>query len=280
LSNYNIRGTPPATIENRKPKVAQYSEVVVNETDAVLRAAKLLREAHYAIALTGAGSSTPSGIPDFRSPGTGLWEKANPMEVASIYAFRRHPRAFYEWMRPLADVLLNAEPNPGHRALAELEAEGLLKAIITQNIDGLHQQAGSREVLEIHGHLRKATCIDCYHILPVPELLDDFLTSEEMLRCPKCDGFLKPNVVLFGEQLPVKVFNAAMHHVRRADVMLIAGSSLEVMPVSQFPLQVRDRGGRLIVVNLSSTYVDDIADVVIHDDLAEVLPRIVQACID
>jgi NAD-dependent deacetylase len=116
--------------------------------------------------------------------------------------------------------------------------------------------------------------------LPVPELLDDFLTSEEMPRCPKCDGFLKPNVVLFGEQLPVKVFNAAMHHVRRADVMLIAGSSLEVMPVSQFPLQVRDRGGRLIVVNLSSTYVDDIADVVIHDDLAEVLPRIVQACID
>ena len=249
-------------------------------TDAVLRAAKLLQEAHYAIALTGAGSSTPSGIPDFRSPGTGLWEKANPMQVASIYAFRRRPQAFYDWIRPLAETLLDAEPNPGHKALAELEGEGYLKAIVTQNIDDLHQRAGSREVLELHGHLRKATCLDCYHVLPTPALLDDFLTSREMPRCPECGGVLKPNVVLFGEQLPVKVFNAAMRHVRRADLMLVVGSSLEVMPVSQFPLQVRDHGGRLIVVNLMSTYVDDIADVVIHGDLAEVLPRIVQACIN
>jgi NAD-dependent deacetylase len=149
----------------------------VETVDRVVRAASLLREAHYAVALTGAGLSTRSGIPDFRSPGTGLWEHANPMEVASIYAFRRHPEAFYAWVRPLVTTLLTAEPNPGHLALAEMEAGGWLKVIITQNIDDLHQRAGSREVLELHGHLREATCISCYQVLPTGELLDDFLAS-------------------------------------------------------------------------------------------------------
>jgi NAD-dependent deacetylase len=246
--------------------------------DGIARAAALLQGAHHAIALTGAGSSTPSGIPDFRSPGTGLWEHADPMEVASIYAFRRNPEAFYAWMRPMVATLLTAEPNLGHLALAELEANGWLKAVITQNIDDLHQRAGSREVLELHGHLREATCIRCYQVLPTEELLDDFLASGEVPRCPACDGVMKPNVVLFGEQLPVMVVNAAMEHVRQADVMLIAGSSLEVVPASWLPLRVHEHGGRLIVVNLTPTYVDDVAKVVIHADIAQVLPRIAQAC--
>jgi len=250
----------------------------VETVDGVVRAATLLQEAHYAVALTGAGLSTRSGIPDFRSPGTGLWEHANPMEVASIYAFRRHPEAFYAWVRPLVTTLLTAEPNPGHLALAEMEAGGWLKAVITQNIDDLHQRAGSREVLELHGHLREATCISCYQVLPTGELLGDFLASGEVLRCPVCGGVMKPNVVLYGEQLPIKVVNAAMRHVRQADLMLIAGSSLEIVPASQLPLIVRERAGRLIVVNLMHTYIDDIADVVIHTDVAEVLPRIAQTC--
>lgn len=244
----------------------------------IARAAALLRGAHYAIALTGAGSSTPSGIPDFRSPGTGLWERVDPMEVASIYAFRRNPDAFYAWMRPMVMTLLMAEPNPGHLALAELEAGGWLKVIITQNIDDLHQRAGSREVLELHGHLREATCIRCYRVLPTKELLDDFLASGEVPRCPACGGVMKPNVVLFGEQLPAMVVNAAMKHVRQADVMLIVGSSLEVVPASWLPLQVCEHGGRLIVVNLTPTCVDDMAEVVIHADLAQVLPLIARAC--
>ncbi|RLC85847.1 MAG: RNA polymerase subunit sigma [Chloroflexi bacterium] len=247
-------------------------------TSGVARAAALLREAHYAIALTGAGISTPSGIPDFRSPGTGLWERADPMEVASIYAFRRHPEAFYTWMRPLVMTLLAAEPNPGHLALAELEAGGWLKAIITQNIDNLHQQAGSREVLELHGHLREATCISCYHVMPTGELLDDFLASGEVPRCPVCGGVMKPNVVLFGEQLPIQVVNEVMEHVRRADLMLVAGSSLEVIPASRLPLLVSEHAGRLIVINLTPTYIDEVAEVVIHADVAEVLPRIARAC--
>jgi NAD-dependent deacetylase len=246
--------------------------------DGVERAATLLREAHYAVALTGAGISTPSGIPDFRSPGTGLWEHANPMEVASIYAFRRHPEAFYAWVRPLVATLLMAEPNPGHLALAEMEAGGWLKAIITQNIDDLHQRAGSREVLELHGHLREATCISCYQVLPTAELLDDFLTSGGVPVCPVCGGVMKPNVVLYGEQLPIGMVNATMEHIRQADLMLIAGSSLELVPASQLPLIAQERAGCLIIVNLMPTHIDDVADVVIHADVAEVLPRIARIC--
>jgi NAD-dependent deacetylase len=247
-------------------------------TDEIARAAELLREARHAVALTGAGSSTPSGIPDFRSPGSGVWERVDPMEVASIYTFRRHPDRFYAWIRPMVETLLAAEPNPGHYALAEMEAGGWLKAIITQNIDNLYQRAGAREVLELHGHMREATCISCYRVVPAEELLDDLLASTDVPRCTACNGVMKPNVVLFGEQLPIKVLNAAMAHVRRADLMLIAGSSLEVMPAAQLPLQVQGQTGRLIVVNLTPTYVDDVAEVVIHGDVAEVLPRIVQMC--
>jgi NAD-dependent deacetylase len=240
--------------------------------------ARLLRRARYAVALTGAGSSTPSGIPDFRSPGTGLWEKVNPMEVASIYAFRRHPEAFYDWIRPLAKILFEAQANAGHMALARLEAEGYLKAIITQNIDNLHQEAGSTVVLEVHGHLREATCMDCYKVQPTEDLFRTFLESGVIPRCRDCGGVMKPNVVLFGEQLPIDVFNEARSHVDSADLMLIVGSSLEVFPVSQLPSRVHRHGGRLIVINLAPTPVDDVADVVIRGDLAEVLPRVAGAC--
>jgi len=248
--------------------------------DDIKRAAALLREARHAVALTGAGSSTPSGIPDFRTPGIGLWERADPMEVASIYAFRQNPQAFYDWMRPMVKTLLAAEPNAGHRALAELEEEGWLKVVITQNIDDLHQRAGSREVLELHGHLREATCVRCYKVWPTGELLKDLLDSGEAPRCPVCGGVIKPNVVLFGEQLPIVAVNAAMAHIRQADLMLVVGSSLEVVPVSHLPVLVHERGGRLIIINLSSTFIDDVADVVIHADIVEILPLIARTCIE
>lgn len=244
----------------------------------IARAAALLREARHAVALTGAGISTPSGIPDFRSPGTGLWEHVDPMEVAYIQAFRRHPEMFYAWIRPLMRTLLTAEPNAGHLALAELEAGGWLRAIITQNIDGLHQRAGSRVVLELHGHLREATCISCYRVLPIEELLGDFLALGDVPRCPVCSGVMKPDVILYGEQLPIKVVNAAMEHVRQADLMVVAGSSLETIPASQLPLLVREHAGRLIVVNLMPTYIDEAAEVIVHADVAEVLPRVARIC--
>jgi NAD-dependent deacetylase len=246
--------------------------------NAIDRAADLLREARHTVALTGAGVSTGSGIPDFRSPGSGMWEQVDPITVASIFAFRREPVAFFDWFRPLARRLFDAQPNPAHLALAQLEQASLLKAIITQNIDGLHQQAGSRSVFEVHGHLREATCVRCYRVFPSAQFIEAFLADGTVPLCPECGNVLKPNVILYGEQLPALAMQPAQRHTRQCDVMLVAGSSLEVAPVSELPRLACQHGAHLILVNLHPTYMDDQADVVVHADVAEVLPQIVQVC--
>lgn len=242
------------------------------------RAADLLCHARHAVALTGAGVSTHSGIPDFRSPGSGMWEQVDPLEVASVFAFRRKPEAFFEWIRPLARLLVEAQPNPAHWALAQLETAGILKAVITQNIDGLHQRAGSRCVLEVHGHLRECTCVRCYRVLPTEQFIEAFLSDGGVPRCPSCGNVLKPNVILYGEQLPALAMQAAQRETRQCDVMLIAGSSLEVAPVSELPRFAQRSGARLILVNLQPTYLDDVADATICGDVVDVLPQIAQAC--
>jgi NAD-dependent deacetylase len=239
-------------------------------------AAELICRSQHMIALTGAGESTASGIPDFRSPESGLWEKANPMLVASIWAFRLNPKTFYDWIRPLAKTLLEATPNGAHVALTELEAMGYLKAIITQNIDNLHQRSGSRRVLELHGHMREATCIRCYRGVPVDAAMKELFLSGKVPHC-ECGGVLKPNVILFGEQLPVRVLNQAMAEARRSDLILVAGSSLEVTPAAEIPFVAVESGAKAIVVNFQRTYFDKRADVVIHGNVAEVLPAIVVA---
>lgn len=241
------------------------------------RAATLLREARHGVALTGAGVSTPSGIPDFRSPESGLWERNDPMIVASIWAFRMNPQVFYNWIRPVAERLLIAVPNPAHVAMAEMEQRGCLKAIVTQNIDSLHQRAGAQHVLEVHGHMRQATCIRCYKEVPAMSLVGRFLLTGEAPRC-ECGGPFKPNAILFGEQLPVRVLNAAIEEMRRCDVLLVAGSSLEVVPAADLPLLALEHGARLIIINLEPTGFDPRADVVIHADVADVLPRIAALC--
>ena len=172
--------------------------------EAIRTAAQLIRSAHYAVALTGAGISTASGIPDFRSRQSGLWEKDNPAEIASIFGFKRHPQIFYNWIRPLAGLLTEAQPNEAHLALARLETAGYIKAIITQNIDMLLTKAGSRTVYEIHGHLRTATCIECYTEYDAEPIIRKLLEDGEIPLCPQCHGILKPNVILYGEQLPVR----------------------------------------------------------------------------
>jgi NAD-dependent deacetylase len=248
----------------------------MSQDDMIERAAQLILHARHAVAFTGAGHSTPSGIPDFRSPDSGLWEKHNPMLVASIWAFRLHPKTFYDWIRPLADTLLTATPNPAHIALANLEEMGYLKAVITQNIDNLHQRAGSRRVLELHGHLRQATCIRCYQQVPVDPALEQTIRDGKVPHC-RCGGVLKPNVILFGEQLPITVLNQAMDEARRCDLMIVAGSSLEVTPAADIPFLAVDNGAQSIIVNFQPTAFDARADVVIHGDVAEVLPRFVEA---
>jgi NAD-dependent deacetylase len=240
------------------------------------RAAGLLRQASYAVALTGAGISTPSGIPDFRSPECGLWERVDSMEIASLAGFRRRPQAFFEWVRPLARRILEAEPNPAHLAMARMEALGIIKALITQNIDILHSRAGSKVVYEIHGHLREATCVECFQNYPTDVFLIHFIQTGEVPRCPGCNGLLKPNVILFGEALPVKALQAAQRAARSCDVMLVAGSSLEVAPASELPRMALAYGAQLIIVNYERTHIDAEATVVIRDDVAETLPRLTE----
>ena len=248
----------------------------MNDQDFLIqKAVDLLQQSHHALALTGAGISTPSGIPDFRSPGSGVWENVNPMEVASIYAFRRQPEAFYQWLRPLTDILITAQPNPAHIALAQLEVYGPLKSIITQNIDALHTKAGSRTIYEVHGHLRQATCLECHYQYDAHPYLRAFAATGELPTCSDCGGVLKPDVILFGEMLPAREITAAQYEASVCDLMLVVGSSLEVTPVSDLPMLARQNGARLIIVNFTDTYADAWADVVIHADVAEILPRLV-----
>ncbi len=249
-------------------------------TRDILHAAQLIRAARHAVALTGAGISTASGIPDFRSRESGLWQNADAIEVASIFGFRRHPQTFYDWMRPLARRVLDASPNAAHNALARLEAEGFLTGLITQNIDMLHAQAGSKNVFEIHGHMRKVTCIECYTEYDARPIIERFLEDGRVPRCSRCQGVLKPNVILFGEQLPVRALFAAQQAARRCDLMLIVGSSLQVAPAGDMPLIARQHGANLIVINYDDTHVDRQAAIRFQDNAADILPRIAAAVIE
>ncbi len=240
-------------------------------------AATLLRGAQHAVAFTGAGISTPSGIPDFRSS-RGLWQRVDPMEVASIWGFRQNPRRFYEWIRPLARDMLQAEPNPAHRALARLEQAGRLHGVITQNIDGLHQKAGSRRVIEVHGGLEEMVCLACGWRGPAqPYLTPEFLARDALPTCPRCGQVLKPDVVLFGEPLPAAAWRAAQEAVAQADVLLVAGSSLEVAPAGDLPYQAYRNGAAVIIVNRGPTPMDPHAAAVLRDDVAQVLPALADA---
>lgn len=240
----------------------------------VAQAAEILRSARRAVVLTGAGISTPSGIPDFRS-GSGLWLRDDPIEVASLRAFREQPARFYAWFRPMLEILVRAQPNPAHAALAALERNGILRAVVTQNIDSLHQRAGSREVFELHGHVRSATCLQCGQQMPSAPLLKQALQGKAP-HC-RCGGVMKPDVVLFEEDPPRGIYWLALHALERADAVIVAGTSLEVYPASDMPLAALKHGAPLIIVNKSETYLDERAAVVLREDVAVAFPQIVDA---
>lgn len=247
---------------------------VLAATTAIEDAAELFRKAKRAVALTGAGLSTPSGIPDFRSEGTGLWSRAEPMEVASLSTFRTSPERFFNWFHPLASQICNAQPNAAHAALAALEHAGYLCTIVTQNIDALHQKAGSKHVVEMHGTWRTVSCTECFKRFDSEPLLQPYIEKKTIPLCPSCNGILKPDVILFGEQLPQSAWMEAQRAARQCDLMLVAGSSLEVLPVAGLPMQALDRGAHLIILNNTPTYLNARADVVILDDVAAILPEI------
>ena len=241
---------------------------------AIEDAAELVRKAKRAVVLTGAGISTPSGIPDFRSEGTGLWSRDEPLEAASLHTFRTVPERFFEWFRPLAGQIFYANANAAHMALAQLEHAGHINTIITQIIDGLHQKAGSTCVVETHGTMRTLTCTSCYQTYEAEVYLGAFIKEGKIPLCARCSGILKPDVILFGEQLPHAAWVQAQRAARQCDLMLVAGSSLEVLPVAGLPIQALDRGAHLIVVNNTPTYINVRADVVILKDVASIFPEI------
>jgi NAD-dependent deacetylase len=248
-------------------------------TDAAEKLATLIRESECTVALTGAGISVPSGIPDFRTPGEGLWEKVDPMEVAHIDSFRRDPARFWSFYRPRLHSLGGIEPNPAHEALAELERRGLLEAVVTQNIDMLHLKAGSERVVEVHGSIRSLSCQGCERSFAIEDS-ERLFDSEGVARCPGCDGLVKPDVVLFGELLPEEAMAEAEALAARADLMLCVGSSLEVYPVAGLPSLTLGRGGHLVIVTKGPTPYDGDAELRLEGDVAEELSAVLTALRD
>jgi NAD-dependent deacetylase len=240
------------------------------------RLAGLIRESRSTVALTGAGISVPSGIPDFRTPGTGLWEKVDPMKVAHIDVFHRDTIAFWEYYRPRFETLADKRPNPAHEALAELERRGLLAGVVTQNIDRLHRAAGSKRVVEVHGSIATSSCTSCgstYRLAEVEALFDE----EGVANCRACMGKVKPDVVLFGEYLPEAAMREAQELCAGAEVLLCVGSSLEVQPVAGLPELTLAAGGRVAIVTRSPTPYDARAEVRLEGDVVDELGAVLAA---
>jgi NAD-dependent deacetylase len=235
------------------------------------RLAELIRSQQPCVVLTGAGMSTESGIPDFRSA-TGIWAQYDPMEVATIDAFRRDPARVWEFYARRLGVLGPVEPNDGHRAIAELERRGLVDLVVTQNVDGLHQRAGSSEVIEVHGSLREAVCTACGRREPM-EAVQRQLDEEPVPICPACREVLKPGVVMFGELLPQAEIDRASFAARAAALTLVVGSSLEVWPAAGLPLESR----ALAIVNRGPTALDGRAVLKIDAGAGETLSAVVAA---
>jgi NAD-dependent deacetylase len=248
-------------------------QVATNQAE---RLAELLRESSCTVALTGAGISVPSGIPDFRTPGEGIWEKVDPMEVAHIDAFRRDPSRFWGFYRQRLRALADVQPNGAHQALAELERRGLLEAVITQNIDTLHHRAGSERVIEVHGSIRTSSCQGCGAEFPL-ERVESLFGEDGAAVCAECGGHVKPDVVLFGELLPADVIAEAETLATRAELMLCVGSSLEVYPVAGLPSVTMRNGGRIAVITKGPTPFDTDAAVRMDGDVVADLEAMLAA---
>jgi NAD-dependent deacetylase len=245
-------------------------------TPQVERLAELLGRSRRAVVLTGAGVSVPSGIPDFRTPETGLWAKVDPMEVAHIGVFEREPERFWSYYRPRFQSLGDKEPNRAHEALAELERRGLIEGVITQNIDRLHRAAGSENVIEVHGSIETSSCTCCGASFGLEEV-DDLFDARGVAICVACGGAVKPDVVLFGEMLPVEAIERATELAEGADLMLCVGSSLAVHPVAGLPQLTLERGGQLAIVTKGETPYDGDAELKLAGEVDEELAALLAA---
>jgi NAD-dependent deacetylase len=238
------------------------------------RLAASIRELQPCVVLTGAGVSTESGIPDFRSPG-GLWAEFDPLEYGSITAFRADPEKVWRFYAPRFSMLSDARPNAAHEAIAELERRGLVDTVITQNIDLLHERAGSRDVIEVHGSIRTSTCPACGTVHELAEVIE--LLAPGAPRCRVCRAVLKPDVVFFGEELPVAAIERAFELAAAARLLLVVGSALEVYPVAGLPLETVRAGGSVAIVNRGPTALDGRAVLRLEGGAGEILAAAIAA---
>ncbi|MCD6559686.1 MAG: NAD-dependent deacylase [Palaeococcus sp.] len=240
-------------------------------------AAKLIAHSRFLIAFTGAGISAESGIPTFRGHG-GLWENYRVEEVATPEAFRRNPSLVWDFYKMRIRKMKDAKPNKAHLALAELEKMGILKAVITQNIDDLHRRAGSENVIELHGNIYRVKCTSCDYRENLKESgrLDEFLDEDELPGCPKCGSLLRPDVVWFGEPLPEQALDEAFNLARRADLCLVIGTSAQVFPAAYIPMLVKDEGGRIIEINPDNTGITHLADIILRGKAGEIMDGLLE----
>jgi len=239
--------------------------------ELVKKAARLIVRRLPLVALTGAGISADSGIPTFRGA-DGLWRRFKPEELATPEAFARNPRLVWEWYKWRMEIIARARPNPGHLALAELERMGVLECVITQNVDGLHQRAGSRRVIELHGNIWRARCTKCGYRVVFNEP-----PREVPPRCPRCGSLLRPDVVWFGEPIPEDAWREAVECVYKARSMLVVGTSGVVYPAALLPRMARERGALIIEVNVEpSALTNEVTDIFLEGKASEILPRLVE----
>jgi NAD-dependent deacetylase len=250
--------------------------VTVTSSEAA-RLAELLQQSERAVVLTGAGISVPSGIPDFRSPGTGLWAEVDPMEVAHIDAWRRDPDRFWGFYVERFTSLADRRPNRAHEAVAELERRGLIRGVITQNVDRLHRLAGTQRLIEVHGSIEWSVCLQCGGRVPLERVVELAAAAGGAPECEACIAPLKPDVVLFGELLPEVAMAEAQELAFDADLLLCIGSSLEVYPVAGLPAMTRGAGGKLALVTQGPTPYDNDAEVKLGGDVVEELEALLAA---
>jgi NAD-dependent deacetylase len=247
--------------------------IAANNKEALIKkGAKDILNSQKTIALTGAGISVESGIPDFRSAG-GLWSKYDPEEYAHISAFRSNPEKIWHMLGEMMELVLGAEPNPAHIALAELEQVGLLSSVITQNVDGLHQRGGSKEVIEFHGSNQWLVCLECDYRQEATSFSFDDIPP----RCPQCSSILKPDVVFFGEPIPWEAQNRSLEEARTCDLVLVVGTSAVVYPAAGIPTLAKQSGAKVVEINMEPTGLTGfVSDYLIQGPAGRILPKIVE----
>ena len=237
---------------------------------------ELIHKSQNIVILTGAGMSTESGIADFRSPNTGLWEKVDPYEFGSINSYVANTTKNLKFMFEMGMDIFRAKPNRGHKAITKLQKMGKLKGVITQNIDGLHQKAHTKNIVELHGTANESRCIRCHKVFPITTMINQVLQGNYSPSCEVCNGLLKPNAIFFGEPLLSETLISADKMIEDCDLMIVLGSSLLVYPAASYPDKALSLGAKLVIINIQETPIDRYADVVIHDKIGDIFPVIVE----